>query len=90
MSDNKITKEQVDQLISESKVEDVKIGEKSTVVALTLPNGFTIIESSSCVDPENYDHDLGKSVCINRIGDKVWAFEGYRLQCELNNRCAAE
>lgn len=82
MSDIKITKEQIDQLIADSKVEDTKIGVKSTVVAVTLPNGFTIIESSSCVDPENYNHQMGMDICLGRIVNKVWELEGYRLQCE--------
>ena len=83
---NKITKDQIDELISKSNIDDVKMGEKSTVVALTLPNGFTIIESSSCVDVANYDHELGKSICIERITNKIWELEGYRLQCKLNEK----
>ena len=84
MSDVKITKEQVDALLAASKVEDTKLGEKSTVVSITLPNGFVIITSSSCVDPANYDHELGKSICLKRAEDKVWELEGYRLQSTLN------
>jgi len=84
MSDVKITKEDVDALLAASKVEDTKIGEKSTVVSITLPNGFVIITSSSCVDPANYDHELGKSICLKRAEDKVWELEGYRLQSTLN------
>lgn len=83
MSEVRITKEAVDALIAASKVEDVKLGAKSTVVSVTLPNGFVIIESSSCVDPANYDHELGKKICLGRVVDKVWMLEGYRLQASL-------
>lgn len=82
MSNIRVTKEQIDKLIADSKIEVTKFGTKSTVVMLTLPNGFFMTESSSCVDPENYDHELGRRLCLKHIKDKLWAFEGYRLQCE--------
>jgi len=84
MSNIKITEEQVKALIEASTIEDTKLGAKSTVVSVTLPNGFVIIQSSSCVDPENYDHELGKKLCLDRIRDKIWELEGYRLQSSLN------
>ena len=84
MSDVRITKEMVDALLQSSKVEDVKLGEKTTVVSVTLPNGFVIVQSSSCVDPANYDHELGKQICMKRVEDKVWELEGYYLQASLS------
>lgn len=80
MSEVKVTKEQVQAIIAASKVEAVKFGEKSTVVSVTLPNGFVIVQSSSCVDPANYDHELGTKICLERVEDKVWELEGYLLQ----------
>lgn len=84
MSDVKITEDQVKDLIEASTIEDTQLGAKSTVVSVTLPNGFVVIESSSCVDPENYDHELGKKICLDRIKSKIWELEGYRLQASLN------
>lgn len=84
MSDIKVTQEQVSAILQASKVEDVKLGDKTTVVSITLPNGFVIVQSSSCVDPVNYDHDLGKQICLKRAEDKIWELEGYRLQASLN------
>lgn len=77
---NTVTKEQIDILVQESKVSAKKMGEKTTVVQLTLPNGFTITESSSCVDPANYDQEIGKKLCLDKIRNKLWELEGYRLQ----------
>jgi len=85
MSEVKVTKEHVQALIAASHVEDVKLGEKSTVVSVTLPNGFVIIQSSSCVDPANYDHEVGKKICLERVEDKVWELEGYLLQSKQSN-----
>ena len=86
MSDVKITKEHINKLIAKSHSDDIKMGNKTTVVHLTLPCGFSLIESSSCVDPENYDHELGVQICMRRIEDKIWELEGYRLQCETQNK----
>lgn len=85
MSEVRVTEEQIKKILSESVVEDLKIGSKTTVVHATLPNGFIIVESSSCVDPANYDHDLGKQICMKRIEDKVWMLEGYFLQKSIAN-----
>lgn len=80
---NTVTLAQINALIDGSRVYDTKIGHKTTVVCLVLPNGFEIVESSGCVDPENYDHEMGLKICRERIVNKVWMLEGYRLQCEL-------
>jgi hypothetical protein len=77
---NTVTKEQVDEIIAESNVWSQTIWDKCTLVACQLPNGFIIVESSSCVDPDNYDEDLGVSICMERIENKIWELEGYRLQ----------
>lgn len=86
MSNVKVTKEQIDALIAASTIDDIRFGDKSTVVSCKLPNGFEIIESSSCVDPENYDHELGKSICLKRVADKLWMLEGYVLQMTQFNK----
>lgn len=80
---NTITKAFIDELIAASKRLDTKLGEKTTVVHLTLPNGWEMVETSGCVDPANYNHDLGVATCMRRLVDRVWQIEGYRLQCQL-------
>lgn len=76
---NRITKEHIERLLEASLWSDVRLGVKTTVVCCTLPNGFEVIESSGCVDPANYDHDLGVRICKKRIVDKIWMLEGYAL-----------
>lgn len=61
-------------------VSDTKMGEKTTIVQVTLRNGFEMIDSSSCVDPANYTHEIGVSVCNKRIDDKIWNLLGFVLQ----------
>lgn len=75
-----VTQGQIDRLMENSKIEVVTMGVKTTVVSVTLPNGFVIVESSSCVDPVNYDEDLGTEICLGRVKNKLWELEGYALQ----------
>lgn len=63
-----------------SRIESTKLGDKTTVVQLILPNGFAITDSSACVDPANYDHDLGVSIVLKRMENKVWELYGFHLQ----------
>jgi len=75
---NTITQENVDAFIS--SVEIITVGNKSTIVIATLANGFKVIESSSCVDVANYDEEMGKNICMDKIKDKVWMLLGFLLQ----------
>ena len=63
------------------------LGEKTTVVRAVLRNGFEIVESSSCVSPENYDEATGRDICLEKIRDKVWMLLGFLLQTAVHG-CA--
>lgn len=80
---NTVTIEQVEAILSMSDIEAHTVFDKCTVVSCRLPNGFVIVESSACVDPENYDEEVGIDICLDKITDKIWELEGYRLQEEL-------
>lgn len=56
---------------------------KAMVCELTLKNGFTVRGESACVSKDNFDADIGKKISRENARDKVWGFEGYRLQCGL-------
>ena len=68
----------VDEFITKTEV--TTMGEKTTVVRAVLRNGFEIVESSSCVSPENYDEELGAEICLEKIRNKVWFLLGFLLQ----------
>lgn len=59
-------------------------GDKTTIVNATLANGFIITEASSCVDPENFNMNIGSSICKERIRNQVWGFLGFMLQCAVS------
>jgi len=83
---NTITQEHINKMFDESEKETWCVYGKSFVLAVKLPNGFVIIESSSCVDPANFDIEIGKKIVIERIKNKMWELEGYRLQTELHKQ----
>ena len=83
MSQNVVTKEKIKSILDETIFETKKVYDKCTVVSAKLPNGFIITESSACVDPSNYDEELGKQICIKKIEDNIWELEGYKLQSQL-------
>lgn len=51
-----------------------------TYVTVRMKNGFTLRESTTCVDPANYDEEIGKQICLEKIKDKIWFLLGYALQ----------
>lgn len=83
--ETKVTAEQIDAIMRKAKVLVSTEFEKCTVVTVKLPNGFTITESSGCVDVANYDVKLGTEICLKKIRNKVWELEGYALQKRLSD-----
>lgn len=78
-----VTDETIERLLSKAKFESKKMGTKTCVMVCTLPDGFEICESSACVDPKNYNQELGEKYCRERIKNRLWELEGYLLQHSL-------
>lgn len=77
---NTITQDIVDKIYDESeKLTYISFG-KCLILSCKLKNGFVITESSACVDPKNFDAKIGVQICKERIKNKIWELEGYRLQ----------
>lgn len=51
-----------------------------TVACLTLRNGFYVCGYSACLNPANFDVELGRQVAFNDARDKIWKLEAYRLK----------
>ncbi|UYX53354.1 Gp49 family protein [Bacillus thuringiensis] len=78
-----VTQQDINNILEKTQWTVEEFHGKCTVVVAKLPNGFILTESSACVDPTNYDVNIGIECCKERIVDKIWHLEGYRLQCEL-------
>lgn len=57
-----------------------QIDEKTTLVTAETITGFRQHEVSSCVDPVNYDQEIGEKICKKRIEDMLWKCLGFVLQ----------
>ena len=77
-----VSQKMVDDFILETWTET--LGSKTTVVRAVLKNGFEIVESSSCVSPENYDEIVGREICPKKIRDKIWELLGFLLQTAVS------
>lgn len=81
---NTVTKEEVMANMRNvvCRTEEV-FGKPVTHVSVRMKNGFTLHETTTCVDPANYDERIGRRICLQRIEEKVWFLLGYALQDRL-------
>lgn len=85
MTKNTVTPEQVAENMQDVLVRTLDdFGKPTTYVTVRMKNGFTLRESTTCVDPANYDEEIGKEICLRKIEDKVWFLLGYQLQEDLH------
>jgi hypothetical protein len=52
---------------------------RTTVCQLTLENGYTVEGYSACVDPSEFDLELGRLYAKEDAIEKIWPLEGYLL-----------
>ena len=83
---NKVTKEDLDDLVAKSSVEYAVFGKKLTVAVITLPNNFKVTGEASCVDANNFDKALGEKYALENAVEKLWELEGYLLAWRLHSR----
>lgn len=84
MNKNTVTIEQVKENMQDVIVRTLDdFGKPCTYVTVRMKNGFTLRESTTCVDPANYDENIGKEICLKRIENQMWFLLGYQLQEDL-------
>ncbi len=76
--ENTVTIGKIENIIL--KEDYMKVGLKTVISVLTLKNGFEIIGASACVDPNNFDFEIGKKYAREKAIDQIWMLEGYLLQ----------
>ena len=74
----KILKEDVEKFIT--NVDVITVGDKTTVVNAHTLTGFDTVRHSSCVDPKNYNEELGKQYAMEEVIKSLWAHLGFVLQ----------
>ena len=76
----KISRDAVMEFIGNDVRSETLEGGKTTLVRVRTLSGFEQIETSSCVDPSNYDEKIGTECCMKRIEDTIWKCLGFVLQ----------
>ena len=61
---------------------------RTTVCQLTLENGYTVEGYSACVDPVEFDLNLGRKYAFQDAVAKIWVLEGYLLAEKMHWDCA--
>lgn len=82
-----VPKEHINNLMetAEYKVFD-NVFDKLTIVVAKFDNGFTLVGSSGCVNPDNYNREIGVEICKEQIKSELWKLEGYALQDRVNKK----
>ena len=81
---NKVTQEQINNILDNSDYKIFhRVFDKQCVVVALLPNGFTLVGESACVDPNNYDETIGYDLAMKDIEKQLWMLEGYLLQQKM-------
>ena len=81
-NDDSITQEDVKRFIRNFKA--VTIGKKTTVATATTITGYEVTKTSSCVNPKNYDIEIGKDIAYSSIVNELWEKLGFVLQWAIN------
>lgn len=86
-----MTEQQEDAIPNKVTVSDMQAKVKSstytrlpdsttTVCQITLENGYTLIGTSACVDPANFNQALGEKYAYEKAFNQLWDLEGYLLK----------
>ena len=80
-----VAKEHIEALMETAEYEIFdKVFDKLTIVVAKLSNGFTLVGSSGCVNPDNYSKEIGIEICKEQIKKELWKLEGYALQDRIS------
>lgn len=83
---NCVPAQYVKELMESAKFQSYTFFGNTTVLAAHFPNGFTIVESSGCIDPANYDLKVGKELCMGKIEDRLWQLLGWEGANEFSKK----
>lgn len=81
---NKVTPEKIKALLDNAETQETIFWNKELVVSFKLESGFTVTGRGACVDPKNFDIELGRKVAREDAENQLWKLEGYRLQLSMS------
>ena len=68
--------------VIKDRIEEVtyhRIGETVTVAHVVLNNGFSVRGEAACVNPENYDREIGERIAFDNAFNQLWPLFGFML-----------
>jgi hypothetical protein len=77
MSAERITPEHIDARIKE--VRYIKGPHTVTVCLVKMANDYVVVGHSACVDPAQYNEQVGREMAYQHAREQLWALEGYLL-----------
>lgn len=61
-----------------------------TICIIILENGFKVEGVSACVDPANYNEEIGRECAYENAFNKIWELEGYMLRQSLHEKAESQ
>lgn len=59
-----------------------------TICSITLDNGFSVRGESACVDPANFNREIGQKIAHDNAFNKLWPLFGFLLAESRHRRAA--
>ncbi len=75
----RVTKEYIESRIIEKITSQLPFAETVTVCHLKLDNGYSVRGESACVNPENYNAEIGEKIAYDNAFQKLWPLFGFLL-----------
>lgn len=79
---NSITEEFIKSQIANVEYHQLT-GTTITIAVITLKSGFTVTGESACVDPNNFDVEIGNKIAYENAFDKLWQLFGFELKQKI-------
>lgn len=74
----RVTEEAMESYITEVKYIQVP-GTTVVICHIGLANGFSVRGEAACVDPDNFDPEIGKRIAYDDAFSKLWPLFGFLL-----------
>lgn len=79
---DKISKSDVDSFMTQ--LVPTKLGDKTCVIQVSTLTGFDMTAHSACVDPTNFNMEIGADIAKKDIINQLWSHLGFVLQWAKN------
>ena len=73
----RVTKEGMESRITGK--EFIRIANTVTICNITLDNGYSVRGESACVNPLNYNQEIGEKIAYDKAFAQLWALYGFLL-----------